>query len=173
MKKVDFLMIIVLIAICCSILFVKKAIEPSETESVSYDINEELTSIEIVYGGRPEWDNLVINFETKTLYYSSSSYSIEDKIYELKNVDAIYLFFKEHILYGNWNGDMIDPPSYVTVFPPGEEVGKILWGIYVETSKGEHNFADFEKLPSFWYELIELLCEGTGAKSEDFGIVVE
>ena len=66
---------------------------------------------------------------------------------------------------------MIEPPSDVVIYVPGEEVGKILWRVHIETTEGKHTFADYEQLPSFWYELIELLCEGSGAKSEDFGII--
>lgn len=174
--------LIILVALLSLLIIVALSIdiennENKETESMLYEIDEELTSVEIFYMGRPKYsDKLVINFTERTLmYYKYDSNEEDRRVYELENVDTIYKYFKENILYGNWNGDMITPPYYVTVNPPGKEVGGILWSMDICTIDDEekHSFYDYEKLPSFWYELIELICEGTGAKSEDFGILIE
>ena len=176
-KKIIILtLLITLVAIGLVYLHIYDNSAPKETESVSYDLNEELVSAEITYGGRPKWwDVMTIDFAKKTLTYSKINSEEEDILYELENAEVIYNYFKENILYGNWNGDMITPPYYVTVSPPGEEAGTILWSIHIGTSedKYKHSFANFEKFPSFWYELIELLCEGTGVRSEEFGVLIE
>ena len=177
MKKaiiITLLIFIVAIGVVC--LNIDDNNEPKETESVSYDTDEELTSIEIFYTGRPVcWDIMNINFKDSTLTYSKSYIDEEKVVYELENANVIYNYFKENILYGNWNGDLITPPYYVDVNPPGEEVGTFLWRIRVSTVDEEekYSFYDYEQLPSFWYELIELLCEGTGARSEEFGVIIE
>ena len=176
-KSIILILLVAIVVIGVVCLHVYDNNKPKEAESTSYDINEELVSVEITYGGRPKyWDVLTIDFVKRTLTYMKLGSSKEDeKVYELRNANIIYNYFKEKILYGNWNGDMITPPCYVTVNPPGEEAGSILWSIHVGTNDAKYmyGFSDCENLPSFWYELIELICEGTGAKSEDFGILIE
>ena len=175
-KSIVLIVLISLVAIGLVYLHVADNNKPKETESVSYDTDEELTSVEIFYTGRPACSDIInINFKDSVLTYYKSNANEEKVIYELKNADVIYDYFKEEILYENWNGDMITPPYYVDVNPPGNEAGTFLWRIRVGTydDKKKHSFYDYEQLPSFWYELTELLCEGAGAKSEDFGIIIE
>ena len=62
-KIITLILIISLVAIGLVCLHVDDNNKPKETESILYDTDEELTSVEIAYLGRPVWsDVLTIDF---------------------------------------------------------------------------------------------------------------
>ena len=50
-----------------------------------------------------------------------------------------------------------------------------LWSVYVSTFEEEskYRFSDFDSYPTFWNELVKLICEGAKVESKEFGIMID
>lgn len=177
MKKILIILIsvVIIVILCCVTFELKKDEEQQESETISYDIDEKLVSVDIGYSGNTEWDIIVINFEDETLRYTTYEDDLDVKVYELINANKIYEYFKEHILYGNWNGRTLKPTHYMSDISPQDMGKQTLWSISVSTSEEEnkYEFSGYDSLPMFWNELVNFICEGTEIKSEVFGIMLE
>lgn len=167
--------IIIIVVLLCIFHYDNRKEESKETKNVSYNTNEKLVSIDVGYSGNTEWDVMVIDFEDETLHYTTYEDNLDVKIYQLTNSNKIYEYFKEHILYGKWDGSKLKQTHYMSEISPQDMGKEKLWSIYVTTSDEEcsHRFSDYDAFPTFWYELVELICEGAGVRSEEFGIVIE
>ena len=180
-KIVISISIIIIVVLLC--IFHHDNSKVESKENISYNTNEEIKQVKIIYRGRgiETKDEIIVELISDEVRYTNEKrvYVNEERTpnfyytYKLDNPKNISRFLKERVLYGNWKWEMISPPEYVKTYPVGEEAGLTFWEIYIYTSENEYCFSHDSKIPIFWYELIELLCEGTGARSEDFGVIIE
>lgn len=170
-KRICMLLALLVGLVCVFCIYNYMKDENKTEETMSYNTNAEIYRMEIIYEGIPRIDRGVINidFATKEMIFESSNNSITK--YKLNDFHKIINFTKDNVLRSDWDKDMIEPPSDVTVMLPiGDNVYRLLWRITVVTSEDEYVFCSYEKYPYYWYELIDLICEETGIPRRIIGI---
>ena len=182
-KKLIVILCFIIVALCCTIFGLKNENKPKEIESVSYNTNEKIEQIKILYRGRGWWteDEIVVDLVKGEVKYTNETrvyVNVEGKpnfyyTYELSDSDNIEKFLKEKILYGNWSGESFDVPEYISIRPAGKEWGVMLWEMKIVSQKGEYNFFNDDQFPIFWYDLIRLIADEAGTRPESFGIKIE
>ena len=170
-KKICIIFVLLIGLVCVFCVYNHLTDENKTEETISYNTNADIYSIEIIYEGILRIDRGVINidFTTNEMIFESSNNSITK--YKLNDSHKIINFIKDNALHSDWDKDMIEPPSDVTVMLPiGDNVYRLLWRITVVTSEDEYVFCNYEKYPYYWYELIDLICEETGIPRRIVGI---
>ena len=100
--NISFVYIIIML---CSLVGCSKSTEKQEEDiTTTYNQNEKLSSINIGYVGKTDYDVIVIDFADETLNYTIYEEELNVKSYKITNAKEIYDYFKENILYGNWAG---------------------------------------------------------------------
>ena len=172
MKKILCIFFVLIIGLLCVFCVYNHLTDKDITEeAISYNTNADIYSIEIMYEGIPRIDRGIINmdFSTKEMLFESTNNVITK--YELNDSHKVINFIKENVLCSDWDENMIEPPSDVTVMLPiGDNVYRLLWRIKVVTSEDEYIFCNYEKYPYYWYELIDIICEETGVPRRIVGI---
>ena len=180
-KIVISISIIIIVVLLC--IFHHDNSKVESKENISYNTNEEIKQVKIIYRGRgiETKDEIIVELISDEVRYTNEKrvYVNEERTpnfyytYKLDNPKNISRFLKERVLYGNWKWEMISPPEYVKTYPVGEEAGLTFWEIYIYTSENEYCFSHDSKIPIFWYDLIRLIAEEAGTRPESFGIKIE
>jgi len=164
-----------IIMLCILIGCSRSTKEQEESASTTYNQNEKLSSVNIGYVGKTDYDVIVIDFDNETLNYTMDEEELKVKSYKISNTKEIYEYFKQNILYGNWDGKTSKQTHYVSKISPQDMGKQKLWSIYVSTLEEEskYKFYDFDSFPTFWDELVDLICEGAKVESNEFGITID
>lgn len=164
-----------IIMLCILIGCSRSTKEQEEFASTTYNQDEKLSSVNIGYVGKTDYDVIVIDFDNETLNYTMDEEELKVKSYKISNTKEIYEYFKQNILYGNWDGKTLKQTHYISKISPQDMGKQKLWSVYVSTFEEEskYRFSDFDSYPTFWNELVELICEGTHVESKEFGILID